>query len=225
MARTNYAVLTSSAAGRARPPFLRPLGALAVDDRRARARLPSRLLAHRHIERVMDALQCAIPGPQVEIGPYCTVLFGGRSLGSAIGSRSTARRKFRSKSRARRSCACGRRAWPVGPWARQPPIRRQSDHPDNEDHCGRQQCDVQASTSGAPPSRIKRQHRITTDSSDSTTSWIGSKMIEVEPRTCFREELRQVGGRRPLSLIRRRKVLSSERKPSHSAYASHDREP
>jgi hypothetical protein len=28
---------------------------------------------------------------------------------------------------------------------------------------------------GRSPSRIKRQHRITTDSSDSTTSWIGSK--------------------------------------------------
>src|SRR6266487_4488614 len=27
---------------------------------------------------------------------------------------------------------------------------------------------------GRSPSRIKRQHRITTDSSDSTTSWIGS---------------------------------------------------
>lgn len=54
----------------------------------------------------------------------------------AIGSRSTARRKFRSKSRARQSCACGHRAWPEGPWARQPPIRRQSDHSDNEDRCG-----------------------------------------------------------------------------------------
>jgi hypothetical protein len=40
--------------------------------------------------------------------------------------------KFRSESRARQSCACGRRAWPMGPWARQPPIRRQSDHSDNE---------------------------------------------------------------------------------------------
>src|SRR5262249_34006067 len=29
--------------------------------------------------------------------------------------------------------------------------------------------------------RIKRQHRITTDSSDSTTSWIGSKTIVAPP--------------------------------------------
>ena len=57
------------------------LNALAVDDRRGRARLPSRLLAYRHIERVMDALQRAIPGPQVEIGPYCALrrkVFGQR---------------------------------------------------------------------------------------------------------------------------------------------------
>ncbi len=49
---------------------MRALGALAVDDRRGRACLPSRLLAYCHIERVMDALQRAIPGPQVEIGPH-----------------------------------------------------------------------------------------------------------------------------------------------------------
>src|SRR6266568_172151 len=61
--------------------FLRALGALAVDDRRGRACLPSRLLAYRHIERVMDALQRAIPGPQVEIGPHCALrrqVFGQR---------------------------------------------------------------------------------------------------------------------------------------------------
>src|SRR5262249_36989167 len=60
----------SKPCGRARPPFLRALGTLAVDDRRGRACLPSRLLAYRHIKRVMNALQRAIPGPQVEIGPY-----------------------------------------------------------------------------------------------------------------------------------------------------------
>ena len=52
---------------------MRALNALAVDDCRGRARLPSRLLAYRHIERVMDALQRAIPGPQVKIGPHCAL--------------------------------------------------------------------------------------------------------------------------------------------------------
>jgi len=52
-------------------------------------------------------------------------------------------------------------------------IRRRSDHSDNEEHCGQQQCDVQASTG---PPRIKCQHRITTDSSDATTSWIASRL-------------------------------------------------
>jgi hypothetical protein len=45
----------------------------------------------------------------------------------------------------------------------------------DEDRCGPQQCDVPASTSGAPPRESNAQHRITTDSSDSITSWIGSK--------------------------------------------------
>src|SRR6266478_5637452 len=71
----------SKPCGSSKAPFLRALGALAVDDRRGRACLPSRLLAYRHIERVMDALQRAIPGPQVEIGPHCALrrqVFGQR---------------------------------------------------------------------------------------------------------------------------------------------------
>src|SRR6266566_9279480 len=60
----------SKPCGSSKAPFLRALGTLAVDDRRGRACLPSGLLAYRHIKRVMNALQCAIPSPQVEIGPY-----------------------------------------------------------------------------------------------------------------------------------------------------------
>ena len=43
------------------------LGALAVDDRGRRARLAPFLLACRDIERVMEALQRAIPVPQHEV--------------------------------------------------------------------------------------------------------------------------------------------------------------
>src|SRR5580693_5095359 len=47
--------------------FLRRLGALTVDDCRARACLAARLLAHRHIKRIVAALQRAVPIPQLEI--------------------------------------------------------------------------------------------------------------------------------------------------------------
>src|SRR5215510_5550738 len=55
----------SKPCGSSKAPFLRALDALAVDDCRGRARLPSRLLAY----------------PQVEIGPYCALrrkVFGQR---------------------------------------------------------------------------------------------------------------------------------------------------
>jgi hypothetical protein len=45
-----------------RPPFGR-FGALAVDDRRRRARLPALLLAQSLIERLMDALERTVPRP------------------------------------------------------------------------------------------------------------------------------------------------------------------
>ncbi len=98
----------------------------------------------------------------------------------AIGSRSTTHRKCRSKPRARRSCACGRRAWPAELTPQPGPIRRRSDHSDNEGRCAPQQCDVPASTSGAPFRESNAQHRITNDSYDSTTSRIGSK-IKLRP--------------------------------------------
>ena len=43
------------------------LGALAVDDRRRRARFAAVSFAQLNIERVMDALQCPVPVPQVKI--------------------------------------------------------------------------------------------------------------------------------------------------------------
>jgi hypothetical protein len=47
---------------------LSALGALAVDDRSRRAHLASLALAGLEIERVMDALQRAVPIPQHEVG-------------------------------------------------------------------------------------------------------------------------------------------------------------
>src|SRR5215475_3891916 len=59
--------LHQTPAGRARSPFLSTLGALAIDDRSRRANLASVALAGLDIERVMDALQRAVPIPQHEI--------------------------------------------------------------------------------------------------------------------------------------------------------------
>src|SRR6478735_7895951 len=54
-------------AGRAWSPLLSGLGALAVDDRGRRARLAAFALPRRHIERMVNALQRAVPLPQHEI--------------------------------------------------------------------------------------------------------------------------------------------------------------
>src|SRR6266403_1548925 len=58
---------------RAKPPFLRTLRGLRVDDRYRRTCLTSFLLAHRDIERVVDTLQRAIPVPQLQIIVHCTL--------------------------------------------------------------------------------------------------------------------------------------------------------
>ena len=47
---------------------MRRLGALTVDDCRARAGVATRLLAYRHVKRMVDALQRAVPIPQHEVG-------------------------------------------------------------------------------------------------------------------------------------------------------------
>ena len=53
--------------GRARAPFLRPFGALGIDDGHRRARFFSGPLATGKVKRMVDALQRAIPIPQIEI--------------------------------------------------------------------------------------------------------------------------------------------------------------
>jgi hypothetical protein len=57
----------SSPAGQARGPLLRSPGALAVDNRGTGARLASFALAGGDIERMMEALQRAVPIPQREV--------------------------------------------------------------------------------------------------------------------------------------------------------------
>ena len=52
---------------RAKTPFLRPLRGLRVDDGCGRARLSALLLAHRDVQFVMNALQRAVPVPELEI--------------------------------------------------------------------------------------------------------------------------------------------------------------
>src|SRR3954465_14654403 len=56
-----------SPAGRSRPPFFSALHALAVNDRDRRACLPRGLLAARHVERVMKAIERAVPAPELEV--------------------------------------------------------------------------------------------------------------------------------------------------------------
>ena len=50
-----------SPAGRSRPPFFSALHALAVNDRDRRACVPRGLLAALHVERVMNAIERAVP--------------------------------------------------------------------------------------------------------------------------------------------------------------------
>src|SRR5882762_5939790 len=56
-----------SHADRCRPPFFGAFHALTIDDGSARAGFALVLLAALHIKRVMDAIERAVPAPQIEI--------------------------------------------------------------------------------------------------------------------------------------------------------------
>src|SRR3981081_2521948 len=56
-----------SHAGQSTPPFFRALDALTVDDGGARAGVSAGQLPALYIERVMDAIERAVPSPQVKI--------------------------------------------------------------------------------------------------------------------------------------------------------------
>src|SRR3954451_8132574 len=49
------------------PPFFSALHALAVNDRDRRACVPRGLLAALHVERVMNAIERAVPAPELEV--------------------------------------------------------------------------------------------------------------------------------------------------------------
>ena len=139
----------------AKTPFLSALRGLRVDDRHRRACFTSLLLALRHVQRVMDALQGAVPVPELEIVVHRALRRQIPRVAPSIGSRSTARRRSRSEPRARSPTVCARRAGLAGSWALRSPIRHQLDRSGNEGHGGPPQRGVQASTSGALQ-RIKR---------------------------------------------------------------------
>src|SRR5260370_14684949 len=56
-----------SRADQCTPPFFRAFHALAVDDGGGRTGLPLRAFATLLIKRVVDSLQCAVLGPQIEV--------------------------------------------------------------------------------------------------------------------------------------------------------------
>src|SRR5262245_56851086 len=130
--------------------------------------------------RVMDALQRAIPAAQIEIGPDRALRRNvlGQSLPLAA-RRQHIEDAVQNLAHINRAIAAAVfSGWDHGLNDR--PFGPQSNHSDNEDRCDLQQGGVPASTSG-PPREVANQapNGITTDSSDSTTSWIGSQ-------TCFK---------------------------------------
>ena len=54
-------------AGRCTPPFFSAFDALAVDDRSSGTCLPLFLFSALHVELMMNALQRAVPTPQIEV--------------------------------------------------------------------------------------------------------------------------------------------------------------
>src|SRR3954454_502331 len=62
--------LTGPAAVHPHGIFFGALDALRVDDRRRGAGLPASLLAAFHVERVMEAIERAVPGPQLEVAVH-----------------------------------------------------------------------------------------------------------------------------------------------------------
>ena len=67
---------------RAKPPFLRALRSLRVDNRSCRDRFSAFLLAHRDVQFVMDTLQRAIPIPELKI--VVNRAFGRQVLGQSV---------------------------------------------------------------------------------------------------------------------------------------------
>src|SRR5207244_10802988 len=177
--------------GQVRSAFLSSLGALAIDDRSRRARLASSALAGLDIERVMDALQRAIPIPQHEVGMRRALrrqilrqrlpLAAGREhiedrvenfadvhLAPTPTAFSRRDRRFDQRPLAVAQIARVARAMAVGSTA---VFRLPHSAPLSSDAGARE--------------------GITTDSSDSTTFWIGSKTAGSQPIAADRTSTRE----------------------------------
>ena len=140
----------------AQTPFLSALRGLRVDDRHRRACFTSLLLALRHVQRVMDALQGAVPVPELEIVVHRALrrqVFGQRlPLASGPEHVENPVQDFAHVDRAFASTVSRRRdhRHNNGPFV--------SDRLDNAGPCGPRRGDDRVSTWGAP-SRIWRPTR------------------------------------------------------------------
>ena len=93
-------------------PFFRALDALAVDDGGGRARLARGGFAALHVERVMDAIERAVPAPQIE------VIVDRRARRQVLRDRAPLAAGAQDVHQAvddlaHHHCACCRRAWPA----------------------------------------------------------------------------------------------------------------
>jgi hypothetical protein len=140
-------------------------GALAVDDRGRRARLTPFALAGFEIECVMDALQCAVPIPQHEVGMRGASA-ANPSATPAPGSPSRAHRRSRSEPRGRSPRVDAHRVWPVVSPVRSAPTRGRSDRSGSASRGGLQHGDVQASHPAPLKAESGAREGITTDSTD-----------------------------------------------------------
>src|SRR5271154_6992909 len=163
-----------SLAGRAQSRLLSRLAALAVDDRRRRARFAPGPLARLDVERVMDALQRAVPIPQAKVVVRRALRrqILGQSLPLAAGRQhiEDGVQDFADVHLAPSTATLGRRDHRLD----QPPfgIRQVAGISQTRTSCHPA---VFCCPHVVPPSVISTTYRITTDSLDSTTLWIGSK--------------------------------------------------
>src|SRR5262245_45953733 len=123
----------------------------------------------------MDALQRAIPGPQVEIGPHCALrrqVFGQRlPLAACPQHVENSVQNLAHVDRALAAALLSR--WHHGLDNR--PFGASQITRITKTDAVRSNAMFRLPHRALPPRESNAQHRITTDSSDSTTSWIGSK--------------------------------------------------
>ena len=154
---------------------MRRLCALTVDDCRARAGFAARLLAHRHVQRMVDTLQRAVPIPQFEIMVHRA--FRRQILGQRLPLPSGPQQIEKAVD----NLAHVDVPWPTATSCRRNHRRHQAPFFIGEITRITQTLTPCRSTMFRCPHRRSLPQRIsadqgnTTDSSDSTSSWIGSQ--------------------------------------------------